>query len=101
MRRPKRKTWRDLSTTAKGYGREHKALRLAYIRAYIPGVTLCVLGGEVLNDPPEKLDLAHSEDRRITLGLACWKHNRGDAARKGNAKKKTRPWRQPSPGRRW
>lgn len=93
MRKP---TWRDQTTVAKGYGREHKAMRALYVKAYIPGVTCCALGGEVLTQPARLLDLAHNEDRTAVLGLACYKHNRGSAALKGNAAR----WGM-SPGRSW
>jgi hypothetical protein len=47
------------------------------VARYVPGVTRCALGGEVLAQPARLLDLAHNDARPGEyLGLACQYHNR-------------------------
>ena len=60
--------------------RAHKRARAMHVAAYRPGVTRCAIGHEVLTGPARLLDLAHSDDGKHYLGLACREHNRGPAA---------------------
>lgn len=64
------------------HGWGHRQVRTWYVRRYRPGVTTCALGGEILTQPANLLDLAH-DDRdpsgRTYLGLACRRHNRGSS----------------------
>lgn len=84
------------STSARGYGAEHKAERERRLAAYQPGDT-CAHGGEPmwwwpLATARQFLDLPHTADRSGYLpGLACRRHNRADGARTANRRRR-RHW---------
>lgn len=84
--------WPRLRAFPHGSG-PHKQARAYYVRLYQRGRHVCAIGGEVLWQPPGKLDLAHSDDGRTYLGLACRRCNRGP----GDG----RPGGNPHGGRSW
>ena len=83
------------TTTQRGYGAGHKRERERRLALYRPG-DICAHGGESMWWWPVQvarqfLDLPHTADRAGYLpGLACRKHNRGDGARRRNARQRLR-----------
>ena len=83
-------------TAARGYGSQHKAERERRLARYRPG-DICAHGGEQiwwwpLRVARQFIDLPHTADRTGYLpGLACRKHNRGDANRRRGV---VRAWQQ-------
>lgn len=75
------------------YGAAHRQVRAQLIAGYLPGGQACVLCGELMDDPPKMLDLAHDTAGRW-LGLSHRRCNRGAAATLGN---KTRTGNGPRP----
>lgn len=77
------------SSTARGYGAEHKAARAAWLAALdSAGVGVCCIGGEPIY-PGQRLHLDHLPDRSGYRGLACARHNLVDGARRGRARQTT------------
>jgi hypothetical protein len=76
------------STTERGYGYEHQALR----RALLPGAygQPCRHCGETMQ-PGQPLDLDHTDDRTGYRGMAHATCNRRAGADKTNAQRRTGP----------
>lgn len=68
------------SASQRGYGQAHKQARLEYLARHQPGDP-CSRCGEPMNDPPDLLDLDHTDDRTGYLGLAHRSCNRSSAGR--------------------
>lgn len=73
------------STTERGYGAKHAAIRKQRIASHRPGDP-CAMGGEPLWQPVEQLDVPHDHVNGGYLpGLACRAHNRAEGAIRNNA----------------
>lgn len=73
------------STAERGYGGKHPTIRKQRLAVYRPGHDQCAMGGEVLWQPPELLDVPHDHVNGGYLpGLACREHNRAEGASRGN-----------------
>jgi hypothetical protein len=72
------------------YGPEHDAERKRRVAVYRIGDS-CAIGGEPLTVAPRWLDLAHDHVNGGYLGLACWAHNRGEGAARGNRQRGSLP----------
>lgn len=73
------------STAERGYGGKHPTIRKQRLAVYRPGQDQCAMGGEILWQPPELLDVPHDHVNGGYLpGLACREHNRAEGATRGN-----------------
>lgn len=68
-RAPRQTTDPKGSSTARGYGVEHRQARAWYIAQHNPGDP-CARCGEGMWDDPRQLDLDHTDDRTGYLGLS-------------------------------
>lgn len=76
------------STTARGYGYEHRRIRQALLAALVPG-TPCPHCQRPMQ-PGMDLDLDHTDDRSGYRGLAHRSCNRRAGAHKRNRQRPTR-----------
>ena len=82
-----RKRWRG-TTTQRGYGADHQALRRQLLAQFTPGQP-CARCGQPMWTKAH-IDLGHTADRSAYTGLEHRRCNRADGARRGN---KRRGWR--------
>lgn len=68
------------SSTARGYGAAHQKARIEALAEFRPGDP-CVRCEKPVYDPPEMLDLDHTDDRSGYLGLSHRSCNRATAGR--------------------
>jgi len=68
------------TTTQRGYGKEHAALRAHLVATYHPDDP-CPKCGLPLGPDPSMLDLGHTEGRKGWTGLEHRAHNRATARR--------------------
>jgi hypothetical protein len=76
-------TARIRRTSATFYGADHRQVRSLAVAAYRIGDP-CAIGGEPLTVAARWLDLAHDNVNGGYLGLSCRRHNRSEAATRGN-----------------
>ena len=80
------------SSTARGYGSRHQALRKRLLLRWRPGDP-CARCGQPMWGPAAMIDLGHTADRTGYTGLEHRRCNRGDGARRGNRMRGTaRRW---------
>jgi hypothetical protein len=70
-----------MTTASRGYGREHRQLRVFMLAGYRPGITCCVRCGKPISDPPRLVHLDHTDDRAGYLGLSHARCNIGASNR--------------------
>lgn len=73
------------STTSRGYGADHEAVRQQWRPVVEAGDAVCVRCGRPI-DPDEPWDLDHSDDRRAWAGASHVACNRSAGGRNGAAK---------------
>jgi hypothetical protein len=96
---------RPASTTARGYGAQHQALRRQWAPIVAEGGVICWRCGHLIA-PGQAWDLGHDDNDRTTYrGPEHRGPNRAAGARKGNRRRATRSTssaiRQPPTAARW
>ncbi len=82
----KERSQRKGTTSSRGYGRHHQAVRMSWQRSIDDPrrAVVCTICKEDVN-PGEEWDLDHTEDRMGYRGPAHSSCNRRDGAERGNA----------------
>ena len=88
---------RKASSTSRGYGQEHRAVRAAIAGRVNAGLECCVRCGLVI-EAGTAWDLGHSEDRSRWTGPEHASCNRAAGARKANRRRARAKDPAPPPG---
>lgn len=78
------------TTTARGYGAEHRKLRAGWARKVAAGSVLCARCGKLIF-PGAEWDLDHTDDRSDYLGPSHAACNRATAAHRAGTFRTSRP----------